>query len=112
MDPQEGLPERRRWPRRAVHVEVELDVFDEDRVIACVSEDLSVGGARVRAAEGVREAETVLVTLSAAGQTVVTLGEVLASTADLDHGVMEMRLQFQNLSPSRRNRLAHLLESA
>jgi hypothetical protein len=95
----------------ATVTEVEIDVFAEDRVIPARSLNLSLGGALVRAREGVNDGETVLVVVSAGERFVVSLGEVLGSTVVLDTGVIELRLRFVNLSGASRDNLAHFLES-
>jgi c-di-GMP-binding flagellar brake protein YcgR len=109
MDQTDAEPERRRDPRVSAAIDVEIDVYRQDRLIHGHSENLSLGGVCVRAPETAAEGEDVLIVLSADDRVVISLGTVLGSTIDLESGQLETRLRFRHLTGPRRENLARLL---
>lgn len=104
-------PDRRRYPRRAIEVGVELDVIREPRVIVGTSENLSLGGARVRSPAGLAVGETVLLVLTL-DRVFTTFADVLDSITVVDRNEAHLRLRFWEMSPRHREPLVRYLATA
>jgi hypothetical protein len=79
--------------------------------VSGVVRDISVGGARVHVARCLQSGTSLTAVVSSADRSVVVAAVVAAATTVIDLEVIELRLQFVNLSPTRREYLGRMLDS-
>jgi PilZ domain-containing protein len=102
------MHERRRHPRWPLHIGVALEHPERQVHLACVSEDISVGGARVLGAAPLLG--SVLVVMGTGSRVFATFGDVIQASATDDAGMTEMRVQFATDSEDRTAALGRFLE--
>jgi hypothetical protein len=93
-------------------VRAELAVSWDARLIPCSTQDVSLGGLRVRGRLVAAPGDSVVAILSAPRMVVPTLVRVVSSELLVREGWNELRLRFEHMSPVRLARISELLEEA
>ena len=103
--------ERRHHPRVEVSLHVELETADgvwvEGRSI-----NLSAGGIKLRASRPLTVGDLVYLVLGRDDRIVAAVGDVLATSALPDTGLVDMRVRFRDLSERRRRGLERIVAEA
>jgi hypothetical protein len=107
----DGL-ERRRHPRRRISLRADVAPTTEDRLATFQTEDVSLGGMRVRGRLLLPKGEPVVVLLTAHDRVIPTLARVIETDVSVTDGWVELHLQFEHMSPSRRAVLAGVIDDA